>query len=91
MCSIAQSYRVMTAFKIFSIILLFLSATTLSLDRPYIRLEQVLDEPYGYGWGIDLPGHGDTVQFTNVRTHTLKPGNSSTSGDMNQVMDGDSH
>ena len=79
----------MTAFKIFSIILLFLSATTLSLDRPYIRLEQVLDEPYGYGWGIDLPGHGDTVQFTNVRTHTLKPGNSSTSGDMNQVLEGD--
>ena len=88
-CSISQCYREMPASKVSSICLLFLTATSLSLDRPYIRLEKVLDEPYGYGWGIDLPGYGDTMQFTDVQTHTLKPGNASTSGDMNQVLEGD--
>ena len=88
-CSISQCCREMPASKVFSICLLFLTATTFSLDRPYIRLEKVLDEPYGYGWGIDLPGYGDTMQFTDVQTHTLKPGNASTSGDMNQVLEGD--
>merc|ERR1711892_96498 len=30
------------------------------------------------------------MQFTDVQAHTLKPGNASTSGDMNQVFDGTS-
>ena len=64
-------------------------SSSLSLDPPYIRLVNVLDEPYGNGWGMDLPGYGDTMQFTDVQTHTLKPGNGSTSGDMNQVFVGD--
>ena len=71
------------------ILMSIMISSSLSLDPPYIRLVNVLDEPYGNGWGMDLPGYGDTMQFTDVQTHTLKPGNASTSGDMNQVFVGD--
>ena len=30
-------------------------------------------EPFGHGWGLDLPGYGETLKFTNVQAHTLKP------------------
>jgi len=44
-----------------------------SLAPPYIRLKAVLDEPNGFGYGIDLPGFGPTLSFQNIRAHTLKP------------------
>ena len=30
-------------------------------------------EPLGHGWGIDLPGIGDSLRLTGVQAHSLKP------------------
>ena len=42
-------------------------------------IKDVYDEPFGHGWGIDLPGFGATLKFTNIQAHTLKPGTSGNS------------
>ena len=35
--------------------------------------KDIYDEPFGHGWGIDLPGFGETLTFVNIQAHTLKP------------------
>ena len=30
-------------------------------------------EPFNHGWGIDLPGFGESLKFKNIQAHTLKP------------------
>ena len=59
------------------------------LPPPYIRLEDLLDEPMGRGWGVDISGFGPTINFSSLQVvvngpitpglnlalqaHTLKP------------------
>ena len=35
--------------------------------------QDVYGEPLSHGWGVDLPGIGDTLRFTGVQAHSLKP------------------
>ena len=37
------------------------------LSPPYIRLKDLLDEPNGFGWGIDLPGFGASLRLTDIQ------------------------
>lgn len=43
------------------------------LAPPYFRLKELYEEPFSHGWGIDLPGYGPTLRYTQVQAHTLKP------------------
>ena len=45
------------------------------LPPPYFKLKDLYGEPFHHGWGIDLPGYGPTLRFTDVQAHTLKPEN----------------
>jgi len=56
------------------------------LHSPYIRLMDQADEPFGHGWGIDLPGFGPSLRFNKVQAHTLKPADVGNS-DMHQTWD----
>merc|ERR1712172_254631 len=53
--------------------LFFLLPATLSIELPFIRLRDNLDEPSQLGFGLDLQGHGSAVQFTDMQAHSLKP------------------
>ena len=37
------------------------------LPPPYIRLEDLLDEPMGRGWGVDISGFGPTLNFSSLQ------------------------
>ena len=37
------------------------------LTPPYIRLEALLDEPMGHGWGVDIPGYGPSLNFSSLQ------------------------
>ena len=41
--------------------------------------KDIFDEPFGHGWGIDLPGFESTLKFVNIQAHTLKPATSGNS------------
>jgi len=56
---------------------------SLALNPPYLKLQAMLDEPSGMGWGIILPGYPD-VTYTNLRSVPLQEQGR---GDMNQVFD----
>merc|ERR1712010_278846 len=53
--------------------LLLLLPSTLSIELPYIRLRDNLEEPEQLGFGLDLQGHGAGVLFTDMQAHSLKP------------------
>ena len=38
-----------------------------------MSFKDLYGEPFGHGWGIDLPGIGASVKFKSVQAHTLKP------------------
>ena len=37
------------------------------LTPPYIRLEALLGEPMGHGWGVDIPGYGPSLNFSSLQ------------------------
>ena len=37
------------------------------LTPPYMRLEALLDEPMGHGWGVDIPGYGPSLNFSSLQ------------------------
>ena len=41
------------------------------LTAPYIRLEALLDEPMGHGWGVDIPGYGPSLNFSSLQVVVL--------------------
>merc|ERR1711915_1169983 len=55
------------------------------MPAPYLRLLEIYEEPFGHGWGVDLPGFGPTLKYESVQAHTLKPYGSRHS-DMHQVF-----
>merc|ERR1712215_440873 len=57
------------------------------LPPPYFRLRSVYGEPKGYGWGIDIPGYGPTLNLSGLlQAHTLKPAEGGEHEDMHQVL-----
>eukprot|EP00092_Neocalanus_flemingeri_P084235 GFUD01105790.1.p1 GENE.GFUD01105790.1~~GFUD01105790.1.p1 ORF type:complete len:195 (-),score=52.63 GFUD01105790.1:27-611(-) len=58
------------------------------LSPPYFRLKNMYGEPFNHGWGIDLPGYGPTLRFSDVQAHTLKPANVSHSDGHMKLEDG---
>ena len=55
------------------------------MPAPYLRLLEIHEEPFGHGWGVDLPGFGPTLKYESVQAHTLKP-NGSQHSDMHQIF-----
>ena len=37
------------------------------LAPPYMRLEALLEEPLGYGWGVDITGHGPSLNLSSLQ------------------------
>ena len=63
-----------------------LRLATCLMSPPYIRTYYNLQEPFGSHFGLDLAGHGNTTQLTDMQAHSVK--NSSSGGwDMNFYLD----
>ena len=43
------------------------------LTPPYMRLEALLDEPMGHGWGVDIPGYGPSLNFSSLQVVANRP------------------
>ena len=37
------------------------------LTPPYMRLEALLEEPLGHGWGVDIPGYGPSLNLSSLQ------------------------
>lgn len=64
-------------------ILAIFSSSFLAMNPPYLKLEAMLEDPAGQGWGIIAPGYPD-IDYNNLRSVPLEEEGR---GDMNQVFD----
>ena len=75
--------------------------TSTLLAPPYMRLEALLEEPLGHGWGVDIPGYGPSLNLSslqvdpapelkilqnNLQAHTLKRAEGDRHADMHQFF-----
>ena len=37
------------------------------LTPPYMRLEALLEEPLGHGWGVDISGYGPSLNLSSLQ------------------------
>ena len=37
------------------------------LTPPFMRLEALLEEPLGHGWGVDIPGYGPSLNLSSLQ------------------------